>query len=733
MKNTRSIRQIIDLQIVPAMYYENQEAFSMTFAMHPQALFARAYTTAYEPIKPRHFWQKPRQFTEQDFQAYNKLCPDGMLVFYVSLPPADDGSLVFCTAFAVAIRENQYHFFTIDQNATGKKHIGTVDESGQHIVFEYATDSVEKNMELVHKHASIRQKNASVQIQKITNADGSYRETVRDNKNKLVIVQEYNTNGMLLRTTYDVFADDEEENEKTAEEWLAEGKTYFANKEYESALECYIHAADLNNADAQNRAGMMLYNGRGIEQNNEQAFLLIKKSAENGNVSAMGNLGTMYDKGRGTVIDYKLAYHWYKKALDNGIDNYSVLNNIGFLYMHGRGVAADYDKAQIYFEKALGKGCEAAERNLIRLKELRAEQEQKTVSETDNEPETKYSREIMWKPKNILDELQRVTMSCSSAPIVGTPEENARYVMDKISYFRENGVEESELYMLECKILQFMPDYVAENFSEFYAFLKEDISSIIMTMELFMARGDYAAAKKIAEPMADYLERNKEALINGHHCHQNAFETAMYTLKEKRQIATQHTKSNYTAFLILYARVLQHTRILRNNRDEFCMKESRKYLEWAKELNPQNAGAWLYLGVSYTGDEALKLEIFKTVQLDLYKEALKYCYLKDGDYGLTKIYEHMAMYYWGKNQIEVVAALRDYITELGGNSIVLTFLLSKRHVTLSRPYWDILRKNGIQIGFSELVKKTADFLSDPRADMQNNPQIQELIVDVRSV
>lgn len=348
--------------------------------------------------------------------------------------------------------------------------------------------------------------------------------------------------------------------------------------------------------------------------------------------------------------------------------------------------------------------------------------EQKPSFNTCTKP-SKRNSEIKIKSSDIMNEVYRVTLSCSSPPIGGTPEENARYVMGKIAYFRENGVSESELYELESKILRFIPDYVAENFAEFYAFLKEDISSIILTMDYYMARGDYAAAKKIADPVADYLEKHKEALIDGHHCHQNIFETAMYTLEEKKLIETQHTKSNYTGFLILYAKVLQNTRIIRNNREEFCMKESRKFLLWAKELSPQNAGVWLYLGVSYHGDEML--------QLEHYKKALQYCYIKDGEYGLTAIYEHMAMHYWGKNQTEIVAALKDMITELGGNPFMITFLLSKRQAPVSRPYRDTLRKHSIPMGFSELVRKTADFLIDPRTDMQNNQEVHELLMEIQ--
>lgn len=759
MAEVRPIRHQIDFQLIPALYHKDPKAFAVTFALAAGELLANIYTDVYKEIKPKHFWQKSRQFSKEDFKVRKELYPDGVHIIYVTLPPVDDGSHVYCTAYALVIGDNEAKFYTVEKSVFGTTCIGTVDENGHHINLGDAGSSTEENMEILHGFEMVEE-DSTVEVQKTVNPDGSYVEVITDHRNNRAEIKEYDAHGNWVRSTHGTFSDepkisddevddfidyleenedfDEEEfqrwkanrhngkvKEKTAEEWLEEGKLHYRNKEFESALECYSNAADLNNADAQNRAGMMIYNGQGTQQNNERAFVFIKKSAENGNVSAMGNLAIMYDRGRGTTKDYVLARKWYKAALENGSDNYSVINNLGFLYLHGLGTDVDYDKAQMYFERAIRKGCEAAKNNLTELKKRRGVESSNNDGGNSNPSSEEQHKEIRWKPKNIMDEVRMMVMSCSSPPIVGTPEENARRVMEKIEYFREKGVSEKDLYELESKILLFMPDFVVKNFEEFYSFLKEDISSIYITMELLMAKGDYVAAKKIADPLAAYLESHKTKLIDGHHCHQNSFETALYTLEARRTIPTQSTKDNYTAFLVAYARILQNTKIVRHNQEMFRMAESRKYLKWAQEMSPQNASVWLYLGVSYNDNEEL--------QLEYYKKALQYCYLKDGDYGLTKIYECLAMHYWGKNKIEVVTALKELITALDGNPFMLTFLLSKRNVPASRPFQDVLRKYSIQVGFSDLVLQTVDFLEDPRAGVQNNQEVQALMQEIRTV
>ena len=323
----------------------------------------------------------------------------------------------------------------------------------------------------------------------------------------------------------------------------------------------------------------------------------------------------------------------------------------------------------------------------------------------------------------LMAELTRTIDSCSSAPITNDLEDRARWLMGRVEYFRRRGVPERKLYILEFRILQYIPDFVVRNFSQFYTFLREDISSIYIAVEFHLDKGNFAAAKKIADPLAQLLEKNKAALIDGHHCHQNSFELAMCTLETRKVLETPSTKDNYTAFLVAYARILQNTKDASGKR--FLMCESRKYLRWAQSMSPQNASVWLYLGASYNEDEQM--------QLDCYQKALHYCYLKDDPYGLTAIYKHLAISYWFRDRADVTAALRELVVRLGDDAMELAFLLKKRSTPDRTPFRTVLQKLGIQIGFSDFVKETAEFLSNREGKLRDHSEIQKIINTVQTL
>lgn len=323
----------------------------------------------------------------------------------------------------------------------------------------------------------------------------------------------------------------------------------------------------------------------------------------------------------------------------------------------------------------------------------------------------------------VMAELTQTIESCSFAPVTKDLEGRARWLMGRVEYFREKGVPERELYILEFRILLYMPDFVVRNFSEFYTFLREDISAIYIAVEYHLDRGNFAAAKRIADPLARLLEKNKAAMIDNHHCHQNSFELAMCTLETRKVLETPSTKDNYTAFLVAYARILQNTKDASGKR--FLMCESRKYLRWAQSMSPQNASVWLYLGASYNEDEQK--------QLECYQKALHYCYLKDDPYGLTAIYKHLAIFYWFRDHADVTAALRELVVQLGDNAPELAFLLKKHPSTNRSPFRKVLQKQGIQIGFSDFVKETAVFLSNREGKLRDHSEIQEIINTVQTL
>ena len=327
-------------------------------------------------------------------------------------------------------------------------------------------------------------------------------------------------------------------------------------------------------------------------------------------------------------------------------------------------------------------------------------------------PERKNSTAAANAPsREILRELMQTMSSCASRPVMGKPADNANWLMGRVRYFRENGIPEEQLYALEMRIVQYMPEYVAGNFQYFLDFLQEDFTAITMGLEKLLEAKQYSDAEKVAIPGALYLYKNKARLYDGHHCFQDAFEATMYTLEKGGEPSTPHTRCNYTAFLVVYARIL-------------CgMGFSRgvgEILEQALELSPQNAAVWLGLGDASEHD--------REKQLKYYQKALNYCYRKDGPYGLTEIYRHMAECCRQMGQTETACALRDFIVQLGANPGALATQLPAG----KRPCTDVMGEQGIQIGFSRLVFFAVMMLQAPESKDQLTPEIQEIMDTILS-
>ena len=67
-------------------------------------------------------------------------------------------------------------------------------------------------------------------------------------------------------------------------------------------------------ADAQYIIGKAFYQGRGVTQNYDQAFLWFRRSAENGHADAQFQLGNIYLMGEGVLQDDYEALYWYELA-----------------------------------------------------------------------------------------------------------------------------------------------------------------------------------------------------------------------------------------------------------------------------------------------------------------------------------------------------------------------------------------------------------------------------------
>jgi uncharacterized protein len=133
---------------------------------------------------------------------------------------------------------------------------------------------------------------------------------------------------------------------------------YFADEgetpDYQKAFEMYSLAAEVGDAYAMNRVGLMYDRGEFVAQDFGQAFDWYLKAAETGLPAAQSNVGSMYNAGDGVPQDYREALHWFRLAADN--DYGYAMYALGDMYLAGNGVAKDAEEATSWFQKASDAG-----------------------------------------------------------------------------------------------------------------------------------------------------------------------------------------------------------------------------------------------------------------------------------------------------------------------------------------------------------------------------------------
>ena len=104
-------------------------------------------------------------------------------------------------------------------------------------------------------------------------------------------------------------------------------------------IEILTSKAMAGDAEAQFDLGVRYDAGRGVRQDEAQAFAWFEKAAAQGVAEAQFNLGLMYANGEGVRQDYAKAIEWYKKAAAQ--DYAKAQSNFGLMYAKGEGVRQD--------------------------------------------------------------------------------------------------------------------------------------------------------------------------------------------------------------------------------------------------------------------------------------------------------------------------------------------------------------------------------------------------------
>jgi hypothetical protein len=136
-------------------------------------------------------------------------------------------------------------------------------------------------------------------------------------------------------------------------------------RDYGQALVWFRKAADQGDANAPFYLGVMYHDGLGVAKDHVAAVRWYRRAAAQGTAVAQLNLGAAYADGQGVARDHVEAVRWYRKAADQG--HALAQNNLAWMYENGRGVAQDRGQALMWYRKAAEQGNTLARNNLSRL------------------------------------------------------------------------------------------------------------------------------------------------------------------------------------------------------------------------------------------------------------------------------------------------------------------------------------------------------------------------------
>ncbi|MEH6344039.1 MAG: tetratricopeptide repeat protein [Bermanella sp.] len=118
----------------------------------------------------------------------------------------------------------------------------------------------------------------------------------------------------------------------------------------EKAFPLYLKAANQNHVMSQYSLGLMYQKGNGVSKNLQQAFYWFEQSAKQGYVWSQNILGGLYKDGEGTSKNLEKAVYWLAKAAEQ--DHTWSQYNLAKMYKYGEGVKKDYKQAVHWYRKA---------------------------------------------------------------------------------------------------------------------------------------------------------------------------------------------------------------------------------------------------------------------------------------------------------------------------------------------------------------------------------------------
>lgn len=131
---------------------------------------------------------------------------------------------------------------------------------------------------------------------------------------------------------------------------------------YAQAGKLYRELAEAGNPQAQLRLGMMHYLGRGVREDERQAFDWVERAAKAGELEAQYRLATLYTLRHGVPPELEdpdvEAARWYFSAAARG--HAEAQYALALMFITGKGVAQSQEEADKWMRRAAAQGLEAA-------------------------------------------------------------------------------------------------------------------------------------------------------------------------------------------------------------------------------------------------------------------------------------------------------------------------------------------------------------------------------------
>lgn len=93
------------------------------------------------------------------------------------------------------------------------------------------------------------------------------------------------------------------------------GVAAYRSKNYSEAAAQWAIAAEAGDVSAKNNLAFLMFNGLGVEKQQQKALALWQSAAVQGHAESQWHLGNAYEKGQSVEEDHAVAYAWYRCAI----------------------------------------------------------------------------------------------------------------------------------------------------------------------------------------------------------------------------------------------------------------------------------------------------------------------------------------------------------------------------------------------------------------------------------